>query len=119
MAKNKKNSQKNEETKTVETIKTEEIKTPENFTWKNGTTLEKISFVGAVITLIVSVVFLFMEFIYEYEEWPYICFDFSIALTFVLDAITNLRHHRGLAIVSFIFGALFLAYAIYKIVILA
>ena len=95
--------------------KPKEEQKPSYFTWRDGTRLEKASFIAAVVTLIISVVFLVFEFIYEYEEWPYICFDFSIALTFAFDAITNLRHHRGFAILSFVFAALFLAYAIFKL----
>lgn len=92
---------------------------PSYFTWRDGTRLEKASFIAAIVTLAISVVFLILEFIYEYEEWPYICFDFSIALTFAFDAVTNLRHHRGFAILSFVFAALFLAYAIFKLITLA
>ena len=110
--------------KKQKSTKPEQVSTPQSerptyFTWRDGTRLEKISFIAAVATLVVSVIFLVFEFIYEYEEWPYICFDFSIALTFAFDAITNLRHHRGFAILSFVFAALFLAYAIFKLITLA
>ena len=95
----------------------ETTKTPRsnNFTWKEGNTFERICFVISNISLIASVVFLFLERTQEYEAWPYAGFDISIAITFIAEAMTNFRLKRAFAITILIFGLAFLTFGVLRL----
>lgn len=88
----------------------------DSFNWTNGTKLEKISFLASLVTLVAAVVFLVFEFIHETSVWPYAWFNVTIGLSFVFEGFTHYRLKRGLSIVSFICGLVFVAIGILKLV---
>ena len=93
----------------------EEKRVRETFTWKTGTLLEKIAFVGSLIFLASAIVFLIFEFATPSASWPYIWFDLSIGLSFIGESLTHWRLNRRLALVAGLSGIIFTTLSILKI----
>lgn len=86
-----------------------------NFKWTNGTTLEKCAFVGTVVSLLVAIVFLVLEFVMPDAGWTYILFDLFIGLAFAGETLTHWRLNRKLAIITGIFSAVFIVLCLLKL----
>lgn len=87
----------------------------EHFNWKNGTTLEKVSFVATVVALTASITLLVFEFTYPEKSWPYAWFDVAIGLSFAFETLTQWRLNRRLAFATALASALFLICGILKV----
>ena len=85
------------------------------FIWHTAPKFEKIAFVASLVFVTSAIVFLVFEFTRETETWPYIGFNFSIALAFAFEAVFNWRHKRSLAIINIIAALAFLIIAFIRL----
>ena len=85
------------------------------FTWHSARKVEKLSFIAALVFVVAAIVFLVFEFIYEADSWPYIAFNFSIALAFACESVFNWNYKRSLAIINIIAAVAFFAIAIIRL----
>lgn len=86
-----------------------------NFVWHTAPKFEKISLIASLVFVAAAIVFLVFEFTRENETWPYIGFNFSIALAFAFESVFNWRHKRSLAIIDILCAAIFLVVAIFRL----
>lgn len=108
---NKPDKEKKTSTKVIETT----MSKADAFAWSKGTMLEKSAFIGSVVFLVAAIVFLIFEFVAPAEAWPFISFDFAIALAFACETLSRWRFNRRLAIITGICGGAFLILAFLKL----